>query len=238
MICRNCGAEIRDTAAFCEACGEPVMPVSAPQQGSSPLFTEKVTYCPDGKYRWVYKMSILKNPTIFLMVWKIFFFIIIGIFCLVMFFDWLEWDDFFPDRLLSDLKVMGIFIGGMTALTFISCVIYAAYMGGSYIVEFEMDEHGVVHRQIPAQAAKAQRLARATTLAGAASNNLTTAGIGINSARTEMSSDFSKVKKVKAYPRRNVIKVNETLGHNQVYAKAEDFDLVKDFIIAHCPNLK
>ena len=35
-----------------------------------------VTQCEDGKYRWSYAMSLYKNPTIFLLVWKIFFFIL------------------------------------------------------------------------------------------------------------------------------------------------------------------
>ena len=35
----------------------------------------RVTLGNDGKYRWTYEMSLFKNPTIFLLIWKIFFFI-------------------------------------------------------------------------------------------------------------------------------------------------------------------
>ena len=60
----------------------------------------------------------------------------------------------------------------------------------------------------------------------------------MNATRTEMYSDFSKTRKVKSYPRRNLIKVNGLLSRNQVYAMSEDFEFVKDYIISHCENLK
>ena len=236
MIGNNCGKEINDNALFCENCGAQVIRKQPGSEGTR--VSNNITLGQDGKYRWTYEMSLIKNPTIFLLVWKIFFFIIVGIFGFIMILGMVENDDFFPDLFLSDLKILGIFIGGMTALVWISCLIYAMMIGGKYIVEFEMDEHGINHAQTPAQAAKAKKIAKATFLMGAATNDLTTMGIGMNSARTEMYSDFSKVKKVKAYPRWNLIKVNQTLNHNQVYAAPEDFDFVKDFIIDHCTNLK
>ena len=36
----------------------------------------EVRLCNDGKYRWVYEMNMITNPTIFLTVYKIFFYII------------------------------------------------------------------------------------------------------------------------------------------------------------------
>ena len=75
-------------------------------------------------------------------------------------------------------------------------------------------------------------------MAGAASGRIGTVGAGMNAQRTEMYSDFSKVRKVKAYPRRDLIKVNERFGHNQVYAAKEDFVFVKDYIVSHCLNIK
>ena len=53
-----------------------------------------------------------------------------------------------------------------------------------------------------------------------------------------MYSEFDKVRKVKSYPRRGLIKVNERFSHNQVYVFSEDFDFVNDYIISHCKNLK
>ena len=198
----------------------------------------RVERCDDGKYRWTYEMSLFKNPTFFFLVWKIFFFIIIGLFAVTMIIDAVEWPAEFGSRILETLKIMGYFLIGMTVIVVVSYLIYAAVMGGSYIVEFEMDEKGISHRQIASQAKKARKIAAATVVAGIAACRVSTVAAGINSSRTEMYSDFSRVRKVKSYPKRNTIKVNAPLSHNQVYALKEDFDFVKDYIISHCPNLK
>ncbi|MBO4212582.1 MAG: hypothetical protein J5894_00535, partial [Clostridia bacterium] len=68
--------------------------------------------------------------------------------------------------------------------------------------------------------------------------NFSTIGAGIAASRTEMYSEFSKIKKIKVYPRRNLIKINETLEHNQVYAADVDFEFVKNYICEHCPGAK
>ena len=191
----------------------------------------------DGKYRWVYEMSLFKNPTVFLLLIKIFSFIFLGIFVLMVIFGAGD-GDFWWDGFLNTLKIFGIIFAGMVALVGISYLIYAAIMGGKYGVEFEMDENGVNHRQIEAQAKKARKIGAATAIIGAASGRPGTVGAGFAAARTEMYSEFAKVRKVKAYPRRGLLKVNAGLNHNQVYAAPEDFEFVRGFIVSHCPNLK
>ena len=188
----------------------------------------------DGKYRWIYEMSLFRNPTIFILVWKIIFFLMLGI-TLIMILAAIRWG---WERILGDLKVMGIVLLGMTALTALGYLLYAAVMGGKYVVEFEMDERGVNHRQVAWQAARARKIGRAAMMAGASSGRMSTSGAGWAAQRTEMYSEFEKVKKVRFYPRRHLIKITAGIEHNQVYAEKEDFDLVKDFIITHCPNLK
>ena len=195
----------------------------------------RVTLCDDGKYRWTYEMSLFKNPTIFLLIWKIFFFIFLGVFVVVNISDFINWG---PEKALENLPILGYLLLGMTAVVGLGYLIYAAIMGGKYIVEFEMDEKGVNHKQIASQAKKAKKIGRATMIAGAASGRIGTVGAGINAQRTEMYSDFSKVRKVKVYPRRHVIKVKETLEHNQIYAADEDFAFVQQYILSRCPNAK
>ena len=75
-------------------------------------------------------------------------------------------------------------------------------------------------------------------LGGAAAGNLGAISTGIAAQRTKMYTDFAKVKKIKALPRRNLIKVSEGLEHNQIYANREDFDFVLNFIISHCTNIQ
>ena len=199
------------------------------------MINTRVTLCNDGKYRWTYEMSLFKNPTIFLLIWKIFFFIFLGVFAVVNISDFIKWG---PEKALENLPVLGYLLLGMTAVVGLGYLIYAAIMGGKYIVEFEMDEKGITHKQTASQAKKTKKIGRVTMMAGAAAGRIGTVGAGMNAQRTEMYSDFSKVRKIKAYPRRDLIKVNERLGHNQVYAAKEDFEFVKNYIASRCVNIK
>lgn len=196
---------------------------------------KNVTLCPDGKYRWTYEMKILRNPSIFLLVWKILFFVILGIFCFVIIFDIAEWG-FKPDRMLETAKFLGYFMIGMTVLTVLAYLLYAAIMGGKYIVDFTLDENGVIHSQTPSQAKKAKKIGALAAAAGAMAGRPSAAGAGLAATRTVMSTDFSRVKSVKAFRRRNLIKVNQTLSKNQVYVCDEDFDFVFEYIVSHVPE--
>ena len=236
MFCSKCGSEIKDGAKFCAVCG-----AAAPKQKQQTDiqktgYTGRITLCPDGKYRWMYSVNLFTDPTFFFLVWKIFFFILLGVFAVTFIVDWVEWG--FGHSVMNNLKFYGIILLGMTALVAVGYLIYAAIMGGKYTVLFEMDENGVNHRQIRSQAKKAQIIGELTALAGALAGKPSVVGIGLTSQRSEMRTDFSIVRKVKAYPRRRLIKVNGLLEHNQVYAQKEDFEFVKDYIVSHCEKLK
>ena len=197
--------------------------------------SENITLCADGKYRWQYDVNLFKNPTILFLILKILLIPFAVIFMVVNIIDISKWG---VDRFLPNLKVFGLVFLVLIAIIFISYLIYAAIMGGKYSVIFEMDEKGINHRQIPSQAKKAKKIASFTAAGGAATGNLSTIGIGIAASRTEMYSEFSKIKRIKVYPQRNLIKLNETLEHNQVYAADIDFEFVKNYIREHCRNAK
>ena len=175
---------------------------------------------PDGKYRWTYEMSVITNPTIFLTVWKILAVISAFIFLFIFISDISH-----TDRLPNDLKFFAIYLVGMTAMVWIGCLIYSLIIGGKYCAEFEMDENGITHRQAEWQAKKLQKAMRFSLRYR-------------TMTRTEISSDFSRVRRIKAYPRRNTIKLDEPFAHNQIYVSDEDFEFVRQFIIIHCSNLK
>ena len=197
--------------------------------------SENITLCADGKYRWQYDVNLLKNPTFLFLVLKILLIPFAAIFVFVNIIDISKWG---YDHFLPNLKIFGLIFLVLIAIVFVSYLIYAAIMGGKYSVIFEMDEKGINHRQIPAQAKKAKKIAAFTAAGGGLSGNLSTIGVGIAASRTEMYSEFSKVKMIKVYPRKNLIKINETLEHNQVYAAEVDFEFVKNYISEHCPNAK
>ena len=195
-------------------------------------------FCADGKYRWIYELNMWTNPTILLLVCKIFFWIFVGIWAFVTLiticddgFDWdVIWGNTWPFLIL-----MGVF----AIIILLAYSIVAAIYGGKYIVLFEMDDKSITHRQIKEQVKKAAALGWITALTGARTGNLSMMGLGIISAtRTSMTSNYQSVRSVQPYKNRNLIKVNERFHKNQVYVDNEHFDFVYEFIRSHCPKVQ
>ena len=84
---------------------------------------KEVRLCSDGKYRWVYEMNLLKNPTIFLTVLKVMMISvgIVWLFGLVIGLGNMSLDYF-----LFWTKLTGIMIGIFFVLTIIGVLITAA----------------------------------------------------------------------------------------------------------------
>ena len=198
-------------------------------------FQSAISLGQDGKYRWVYEMNLYTNPTILILLVKIFFWIFFGLWVCTTLFDSCD-TGHFAESALNNGKFMGIILLVFMVIVLIGYYVYALINGGKYCVLFEMDQQGVMHKQMPKQVKKSQIISALTVMAGMMSRNPTTVGVGIlSSARSEMYSSFNSVKSVKANPGRHVIKVNETFEHNQVYADGADFDFVLKFILAHVP---
>lgn len=196
---------------------------------------KEVRLCSDGKYRWVYEMNMLKNPTIFFTVLKVMMISlgIVWLFGLVIGIGNMSLDYF-----LFWTKLTGIMIGIFFVLTIIGVLITAAVLG-KYVVLFEMDEKGVTHIQMPRQVKKAEVIGLITALVGAMAKSPTTMGAGmLATAKTKSTSEFVNVRRVKARRRFNLIKVNQLLDKNQVYVADEDFDFVYNFIKSRCINAK
>jgi SAM-dependent methyltransferase len=117
---------------------------------------KEVKLCEDGKYRWVYEMNMITNPTIFLTVLKVFWGIIIGMWAVFGFFLYVIHGDW--DGLLGMTRAMLVVLGIFTVLTMLGVLLLAAIYGGKYVVLFEMDENGVKHIQLPRQVKKAEAL--------------------------------------------------------------------------------
>lgn len=202
------------------------------------VLMQGVQLCEDGKYRWIYALNMWTNPSILILIFKIFFWIFVGIWALMVIIMLCEdgwngeafWDATFP---------MLILLGVFTVIALISYAIVAAMYGGKYTVLFTMDEQCIIHEQIPEQAKKAQKLGMVTAAAGVLSGKPGMVGLGISSAaRTSMSSDFASVRSVKARKWRNLIKVRELLSHNQIYVHDKDFEFVYNYIKSHSPRVK
>ncbi len=187
------------------------------------------------KYRWRYEISLFRNPTIFLATAKA---ILIALGITVLFIGLISWiaDGFTSDSLLFTGKLALIMLGIFAVLLVLGYLIYAAVMGGKYIVEFEMDEKELVHAQIKEQAKKADTINTAAAVVGVLAHNRGAVSAGLNaSGRNTSVTELQSVKKVVANKKRSVIKLR-SIGWNEVYADGEDFDFVADWIRSHIPE--
>ena len=200
---------------------------------------ERVKLCPDGKYRWVYEVNMLKNPVILFTVFRVMgmSFVIMAIIVLLIGACSGNIDSMFRNFSLSDLKYFFIFIAVFAVLTVIAYLIVAKRNNWKYMVLFEMDETGVVHKQLPKSVKKAKAIAMLNILAGVATGSPGSVGRGLLVAsHTSLSSSFEAVRKVKPLRRYHVIKVNEPFAKNQIYVGEEDFDFVYEYIKSRCPK--
>ena len=206
-------------------------------QLESPRYAGKeVRLCTDGKYRWTYPMNMLKNPSIYITVCKIFGGIALVAF-IAMYIGPATRGEFAD--ILSDLKWWGVAVLVFLAISALAYIIVAAQYGWKYIVQFTMDENGILHEQIEAQKKHAKNIGGALAGAGVLTGSPGRVGQGmLVASHTSLSSDFSKVRSVKPKRRWNTIKVNEPFAKNQVYTTKEDFDFVLDYILSHCPKVK
>ena len=199
--------------------------------------SDNITMCNDGKYRWVYELNMYKSTAIIKEVWRamaIAAVIVLGFLFVINIMD---------NDLMETLQFVGqaacILIGILLVLSVVGYLIFSYMIGGKYCVVFEMDENGINHRQHEKHVKKVQLLGAITAMTGAAGGSLGTAGTGVLAAtRTSMYTGFDDVKELEILPKEHLIRLNETLNRNQVYAENEDFAFVEDYIKARCRNAK
>lgn len=194
--------------------------------------------CEDGSYRWVYELNMLKNPTILFTVWKVLLIAFGAVWVFTLLVSAGD-RDFLWKGFWEITRTFAILTGVILAVGGVAYLIVAAVYGGKYCVLFRMDEEGIQHTQLDRQVKKAEAMSLLTVLAGAMANRPGVVGAGLlSSARTSMNSEFSKVRKVKACPRRGVIYVNMLPEHNQIYTEKEDFEFVLSYITERTANAK
>ena len=202
------------------------------------LADNRVKLYPDGKYRWVYEVPMLKNPTILIDVFKV-----LGIsFGIVWLFTVLVIgceEGYTLENLWGItsgfLMLMGVFL-------VIGCIAYfivAWCYGWKYVVLFTLDERQVVHQQMPRQVKKATVLGALTAMMGGAAGRPGVVGSGLLAAsRSTLTSDFVDVTRLIPCRCHNLIKVSQLLSKNRVFVPDEDFDFVYNYLCQHCPRAK
>jgi TM2 domain-containing membrane protein YozV len=196
----------------------------------------RVTLYPDGKYRWVYEVPMLKNPSILRDVYKV-----LGIsFGLVWLFNVLIIgceEGYALEGLWGITSGFLVLMGVFLVIGFIAYVIVAWCYGWKYVVLFTLDERQVVHEQMPRQVKKAMLLGALTAMVGGAAGKPGVVGTGLLAAsRNSTTSVFADVARLKPCRRHNLIKVNQLLNKNRIFVPDEDFDFVYNFLCQHCPK--
>ena len=198
----------------------------------------RVKLYPDGKYRWVYEVPMLKNPTILFDVYKV-----LGIsFGIVWLFNVLliSCEDGLNFRNLWSITsgfliLMLVFL----VIGYVAHFIVAWYNGWKYVVLFTLDEKEVVHQQMPRQVEKAKVLGALTALVGSLAGKPGVMGAGVLAAsRSTSTSVLANVASLVPRRRLHLIKVNQLLNKNRIFVPDEDFDFVYNFLCQHCPKAK
>ncbi len=188
----------------------------------------------NGGYTWIYEYSLWKNPTVLITLGKV---LLLSAVLVALFIFFITLGEGASEAFMAAAKVLGITGGIMAVLLLIAYPVYSIVNGGKYIVVFEMDDRGIVHRQLQQQYHKNQVLGMLTAAAGLASGSPTIAGAGLLSAtKSTQKSTFRNVRKIVIRADRHVIYLNDANGFNQVYAESEQFPFIRDFIVSRCPK--
>ena len=235
--CRNCGADIPEGASSCPICETSVSLPSSPKDTPEEPGRRVVLY-PDGVYRWTYEVNMYKNSTIIKDVYMVLG-ISFGIVWLFIMVVGLTSGDMDLEYFWGFTKMFLILFAVLGVLALFAYWIVAHSYGGKYMCLFEMNEKGVVHHQMQKQVKKAQLISWLTVLVCLSGRSAGGAGRAILAAtHTSLSSDFSRVKSLKADRSDHVIKVNGRLTRNRIYVCDEDFELVYEYMAARCPKAK
>ena len=201
--------------------------------------SENITMCTDGKYRWVYELNLYKNPAIIKEVGRGMLISLAIVLALIFGFEMIDGIGTFAEKLQYVAELAGILLTILLVITILGYLLYSYMMGGTYCALFEMDENGICNKAQEKHIKKAELIGAITVIAGIASGRPGVAGTGmLASARTSMYTRFDSVKELEILPKQHLIRLNEKLSRNQVYAEDEDFAFVADYIRSRCRNAK
>jgi len=201
--------------------------------------SENITMCTDGKYRWVYELNLYKNSAIIKEVGRGVLISLVIVLALIFGFEMIDGIGTFAEKLQYVAELAGILLAIMLVITILGYLLYSYMVGGTYCALFEMDEKGICNKAQEKHIKKAELISAITVIAGIASGRPGVVGTGmLASARTSMYTRFDSVKELEILPKQHLIRLNEKLSRNQVYAEDEDFAFVADYIRTRCRKAK
>ena len=197
---------------------------------------ERVQLCEDGKYRWIYKMSALKNPSMMIRMGKIMGVTLLVVYIVAQLASLIGEGE---KPFLYTVKMLMPAVGIILAAYVVSYLLWVLLCGGTYVCAFEMDDTGILHAQGQNKTEKQKLIEQMTVLLGAASPVIGVLGGGLMAAaNSSWKSNFFAVTSLKAKRRYNAIYLNEPGCKNIIYADDRDFDFVWNYIKARCDKAK
>ena len=199
------------------------------------LIKSEIVECRGGVRRWLYSLNLLKNPTVMLMIWKVFGILFAVIWVIVVLLR-LKQPEFLWSGFLTMTRDFVLVLAIVFFFAALAYYIYALLLGGKLYVLMEMDEEGVRHTQVPKHYKKEQILGSIAHIDADAEQPVP-AAVGIMAtAKTSMYCEFAKIKMVEIEPKRDRIKITQALGKNQLFAAPQDFEYVTQYVLARIPE--
>ena len=197
---------------------------------------ERVQQCGDGKYRWIYRMSTLKNPTMMVRMGKILGVTLLVVYIIAQLASLIGEGE---KPFLQTVEMLTPAILIILAVYIVSYLLWVLLCGGIYVCAFEMDDAGILHAQGQNKTEKQKLIEQMTVLLGAASPVIGILGGGLMaSVNSSWKSSFFAVTSLKARRRYNAIYLNEPGCKNIIYVDDRDFDFVWSYIKARCDKAK
>ena len=197
---------------------------------------ERVQQCGDGKYRWIYRMSTLKNPTMMIRMGKILGVTLLVVYIIAQLASLIGEGE---KPFLQTVEMLTPAILIILAVYIVSYLLWVLLCGGTYVCAFEMDDAGILHAQGQNKTEKQKLIEQMTVLLGAASPVIGILGGGLMaSVNSSWKSSFFAVTSLKARRRYNAIYLNEPGCKNIIYVDDRDFDFVWSYIKARCDKAK
>ena len=217
-------------------------------KGNEDQFPGRVTLYEDGVYRWAYEMDMWENRYLIGLLTKILSLVmglptlfICAMVCTRLIpllgqetpRDELMW------RIGGDLQLLYIVGGiwlGCILLALIIYVVCALAMRGKWCLHYEMDETAVALVRNPNTMQAVNTLGSIATVMGLLAGDPGGAvriGGTLAVANNTGTSRFMSTGWVTLVSKWDVLDLREFMGMNQVYVPKEDYDCVKQFILAH-----
>ena len=136
---------------------------------------------------------------------------------------------------LEMLLLLGLVGCMILYIALISYYILAVLQGGKAFYLYTMGEQGIVG--VPTKRTKdtLQAIAMTTLIVGILARNCQTAGAGtLALGSQQVYIDFSRVRKIKVKPGRNLICIKYKLKLQHIYVTSEQLEFVANYIRSHC----